>query len=216
MRVLCISVSERSGSPPESHRIPSFQRHSGEGRWRECREARTGSSPRGTAWRSSSSSGTAGRCRKSPGGWASRRREKLHVEGLALPRVLLRSDEVGPVRQLREEPRRAVQGDPKGLVVLQADPGEAVGGVLARELVRTPAVRRRVAAAAGLPSRAGRASGRPEHRARARRRSHDEAGVDRALRNGRAGNPKRKRPECHRKPHTEAKTRNGPALTACI
>ena len=50
---------------------------------------------------------------------------------LALPRVLLRSDEVGPERQLREEPRRAVQGDPQGLVVRQADPGEAVGGVLA-------------------------------------------------------------------------------------
>lgn len=107
-------VSERSGSPPESQRIPSFQRHSGEGRRRECREARTGSSPRGTAWQSSSSSGTAGRCWKSPGGWASRHREKLHVEGLALSRVLLRSDEVGPERQLREEPCRAAQGDPKG------------------------------------------------------------------------------------------------------
>lgn len=150
-------------------------------------------------------------------GSASRHREKLHVEGLALPRVLLRSDEVGPERQLREEPRRAAQGDPQGFLVRQADPVEAVGGVLARELVRAPAVRRRVAAAAGFPGRAGRASGWPEHRARARRRSHDEAEADRALRNGRrAGNPKRKRPECHRKPHTEAKTRNGPALTACI
>lgn len=178
--------------------------------------SKNGQLAQGTAWRSSSSSGTAGRCRKSPGGCASRHREKLHVEGLALPRVLLRSDEVGPERQLREEPRRAAQGDPQGLVVRQSDPGEAVGGVLARELVRAPAVRRRVAAAAGLPGRAGRASGRPEHRARARRRSHDEAGADRALRSGRAGNPKRKRPEFHRKPHTEAKTRNGPALTACI
>lgn len=165
----------------------------------------------------SNSSRTAGRCRKSPGGWASRHREKLHVEGLALPRVLLRSDEVGSERQLREEPRRAAQGDPQGLVVRQADPGEAVGGVLARKLVRASAVRRHVAAAAGLlGGRAGRAPGWPGHRARARRRSHDEVGADRALRNGRAGNPKGKRPECHRKPHTEAKTRNGPALTACI
>lgn len=62
----------------------------------------------------SNSSRTAGRCRKSPGGWASRHREKLHVEGLALLRVLLRSDEAGPERQCeknRVELRKVI---PKG------------------------------------------------------------------------------------------------------
>ena len=74
-----------------------------------------------------------------------RHQEKLHAERHALPRALPRLNEVEPEGQLREEPRRAAQGNPEGLVVRQADPGEAVGVVLARELTRAPAVRRRVA-----------------------------------------------------------------------
>ena len=62
----------------------------------------------------SNSSRTAGRCRKSPGGWASRHREKLHVEGLALLRVLLRSDEVGPERQCEKNRVELCKVIPKG------------------------------------------------------------------------------------------------------
>ena len=41
-----------------------------------------------------------------------------------MPRVLLRFDEVGPERQLREEPRRAAQGDPQGLSFAKLTPAK--------------------------------------------------------------------------------------------